>query len=44
MKECRPGVTISLSTGREDDTWYVRGSDDAGVERFGVSLKLENLP
>ena len=44
LKECRPGEIIALSAAREEDTWYVRGSDGTGGERFGVSLKLENLP
>ena len=44
LKECRPGEALTLSAGREEDTWFVRGSDGAGLDRFGVSLKLENIP
>ena len=43
LRECRPGETLALSAAREADTWYVKGSDEEGAERFSVSLKLENL-
>ena len=44
LKECRPGETITLSTGQEDGVWYVLGSGGANEERFRAALTLKELP
>ena len=48
LAECRAGEALSLSAGRVEDTWYVRGADGTGKSRFEgmlrLSLRGENSP
>ncbi len=44
LKECLPGETISLSVGRQEDAWCVRGSDENGADRFETTITLKNCP
>lgn len=38
--ECRPGETISMLAGRQDQTWFVHGVDENGKTRFDAQLIL----
>lgn len=44
LKECIPGETITLSAGRKEDAWCVRGADHEGVDRFEATMTLEKTP
>ena len=44
LKECLPGETISLSVGRQEDAWCVRGSGGEGADRFETTVVLKNCP
>jgi acyl-ACP thioesterase len=43
LRECRPGETLTLSTGQTGELWCVHGADGAGVPRFNAGLTLAVL-
>lgn len=44
LQECRPGETITLSCAQQAGTWFVRGADGIGTERFEAMVSLQDIP
>ncbi len=44
LAECRPGEALTIQTGEQDGTRYVRGVDAAGKARFEAALVFGETP
>lgn len=43
LKECKVGENLLLSAGEQEESWFVSGVDEAGIERFHTALTLKEI-